>query len=75
MSFLACLIVGHDLMHPHSVDTSDKPTVKRIVLESECRRCFKTVRFDAVDLTPNWRLSAKLRRQAPWARERSRRTA
>jgi len=73
MSRLACFIAGHDLMHPREKRTREGQAV-RVTLESECRRCGRTI-ASPVDLTPSWSLMSRLRRQSGWARERSRRSA
>ncbi len=47
--------------------------VKPHALEWHCLRCGKLV--SETCLTPSWSLLAKLRRQVPWARDRSRKVA
>lgn len=71
MSGLSCFVVGHDPMYPREKRIREGQTV-RVTLEYECRRCGDTVE-SAVNLTPSWKLMARIRRQVPWARARSRR--
>ncbi len=70
MTYLLCWCLGHDLMHPRQVHDA-RGQVIRGRLDMECRRCGAVI-AGTVDLTPQWSLLARLRRQVPWAREQSR---
>lgn len=73
MSWIRCAIFGHSTMHPRRArDGSD--AIVRGALELECASCGRVWPV-TVDFTPSWSLLARLRRQTPWARERSRRSA
>jgi len=65
MMRLTCRLIGHEWMHPRPYGTT------RGALEMECARCGAVHRAE-VDLTPHWPLLARMRRQVPWARARSR---
>ena len=63
---------AHDLMHPRRKRRADGQVIPGI-LEYECRRCSQVV--GETEYKPSWSLLAKIRRQIPFARERSRRVA
>ncbi len=91
MSWLSCLLVDHDPMHPRQARDDEGQLIPGGV-EYECSRCGRTVRSE-MDLAPSQTLidalgvmasaDAKARRKArqkqvkrvPWQEQNKRRTA
>ena len=70
---MRCLVLGHEWMHPR-IRRDRSGALVRGAVDMTCSRCAKEHQSD-VDLTPHWPMLARLRRQIPWSRARSRERA
>lgn len=67
---LRCWLFGHDYMHPRARRDRGGAVVRGQITMA-CLHCGHIHQVE-IDLTPNWGLTARLRRQVPWSRRRTR---